>query len=366
MALVLLATGHGAEAMRVLERVFRTPQPTYLVEDRANLLAARTTVALANADLEVAGSAVGTLAQIAAAGGTAWEHACSAEASGRLELARGRVEPAIEQLSLARRIWTEIDAPFELATTCVVLGDALARAGDAQHARLSQQAAREIFTRLGALRGGDGAERRLAGVLAPPAPAAVVADPTLASFVREGDYWSVQFGGRVVRIREGRGVLHLAELLSRPGEPLWAVELAAGLAEVGGRAADRGDAGPMLDSSARQQYARRLRELEDELSEAREAGDPGRIEAARSEMDALGQQLAAAVGLGGRARRSGAAAERARQSVTKAIRFVMRRLAAEHQALGDYLEACVRTGTACVFMPDRRPLVAWTVRRASE
>ena len=57
-----------------------------------------------------------------------------------------------------------------------------------------------------------------------------------------------------------------------------------------------------------------------------------------------------------------AAAERARQSVTKAIRSVLRRLAAEHRALGDYLEACVRTGTACVFLPDRRPPVAWTVQ----
>ncbi|HEU4420236.1 MAG TPA: hypothetical protein VFT55_14970, partial [Planctomycetota bacterium] len=337
---------------------------TYLIEDRANLLAARTTIALANGELEVAGGAADALERIAGAGGTPWEQACSSEARGRVELAMGRVEPAIDQLTRARRIWTEIDAPFELASTCVVLGDALARAGDAQHARLSQQAAREIFTRLGALAAGDGAERRLAGVLTPPAPAAVAGDPTRASFVREGDYWSVQFGGRVVRIREGRGVLHLAALLAQPGEPLWAVELAAGLDAVGGRAADLGDAGPMLDSSARQQYARRLRELEEELSESREAGDPGRVEAARVEMDALGQQLAAAVGLGGRARRSGAAVERARQSVTKAIRFVLRRLAAEHPPLGDYLEACVRTGTACVFMPDRRPLVAWTVRRS--
>ncbi|HEX6813498.1 MAG TPA: hypothetical protein VF384_17900 [Planctomycetota bacterium] len=374
MALVLLATGHGAEAMRVLERVFRTPQPTYLVEDRANLLAARTTVALANADLEIAGSSVDILAQVAEAGGTAWEQACSAEARGRLELARGRVEPAIDLLSRARRIWTEIDAPFELATTCVVLGDALARAGDKQHARLSQQAACEIYTRLGSLRGGagDGAERRLAGLHAVPAPAAapvsvpaeqVGADSGGASLVREGDYWSVCFEGRVVRIREGRGVSYLAALLARPGEPLWAVELAAGPADAASGRADLGDAGLVLDAAARQQYARRLRELEEELDDAREAADPGRVEAARSEMDALGQQLAAAVGLGGRGRRSGGAAERARQSVTKAIRSVLKRLAEEHPPLGEHLQACVRTGTACVFTPDRGRSVVWTVRR---
>jgi hypothetical protein len=202
-------------------------------------------------------------------------------------------------------------------------------------------------------------------VHAAPAPAAAVTDRGGASFVREGDYWSVRFLGRVVRIRDGRGVAYLAALLARPGESLWAIELAAGSAAAGSRAADLGDAGPVLDAAARQQYARRLRELEEELEDARAAADAGRVEAARSEMDALGQQLAAAIGLGGHGRRTGAAAERARQSVTKAIRGVLRRLAAEHPALGEHLQACVRTGTACVFAPDRRQPVTWTVARGS-
>ncbi len=363
MALLLLATGHAAEALRVLERVFRVPPPTYLLEDRANLLAARTTVALANADLDTAGSAADALAELAGDGCTAWDRACSAEARGRLELARGRAEPAIDQLTRARRIWTEIDAPFELASTCVVLGDALAQAGDDQQARLARQAAREIFGRIGALREGEGAERRLAGLTSGPS-ISVAADREGAALVREGDYWSMRFDGRTVRIRHGRGMQYLAELLARPGESLWAIELAAAPADAAGRgAADQGDAGPVLDGPARQQYARRLRELEEELADARASADPARVEAARTEMDALGRQLAAAVGLGGRGRRSGAAAERARQSVTKAIRAVLRRLAAEHGALGDHLQACVRTGTACVFVPDRRQPVNWTVQR---
>jgi hypothetical protein len=365
MALLLLATGHAEEAKRAIERAFRVPLPTYLLEDRANLLAARATVAVANADLDTARVAADGLDALAADSGIEWDVARSAEARGRLELASGRPEPAIDHLTRARAAFTRIDAPFELASVCVVLADALARTGEAHHARLAHEAAREIFGRIGAVPGSDGAERALAGLATPRAAVEPTsAAPDRASLVREGDYWSVLFGGRAVRVKHGRGVQYLAELLAQPGTPIWAIELAASPAEAGERrAADRGDAGPVLDAEARRQYATRLRELEEELADARACADPGRIEAARGEMDALGRQLAAAVGLGGRDRRGAAAAERARQSVTKAIRGVLRKLAEAHAALGEHLEACVRTGTACVFEPDRRHPVVWTVQR---
>ena len=79
------------------------------------------------------------------------------------------------------------------------------------------------------------------------------------------------------------------------------------------------------------------------------------------EMDALGRALAEAVGLGGRSRRAGSAVERARQSVTKALRAVVRKIATEDPSLGSYLEATVHTGTACRFEPDPRHPVTWAV-----
>jgi hypothetical protein len=366
LALLLLATGHGAEALRAIERVFRVPPPTTLLEDRANLLAARTTVALANAELDLARASADALDALASGEGTVWDQARCAEARGRLELAAGRPEPAIDHLTRARRAWTAIDAPFELATTCVLLAEAYAAAKDRHQARLAKEAARELFERIGARVAGEGAERRLAGLATGGSVEVTGAMPRGtgegASFVREGDYWSIGFAGRTVRLKHGRGVRYLAELLARPGEPVWAIELAAAADAPSERAADRGDAGPRLDARARREYAERLRELEEELADARACSDPRRVEAARAEMDALGRELAAAVGLGGRDRRQGAAAERARQSVTKAIRGVLRKLAAEHEPLGEHLLACVRTGTACTFVPDRRWPVEWSVR----
>ena len=116
----------------------------------------------------------------------------------------------------------------------------------------------------------------------------------------------------------------------------------------------------MIDDEASGAYRVRLRELQAELDEAAEFNDPARGEAARIEMDALEAHLAAAFGLGGRPRPEGSPAERARQSVTKAIREATRRIAAEDSALGDHLERSVRTGVYCVYDPDPSSRFTWT------
>ena len=49
----------------------------------------------------------------------------------------------------------------------------------------------------------------------------------VGELIREGDYWTVVFAGREFRVRHSKGIGYLAELLSRPGVPLSALELAA-------------------------------------------------------------------------------------------------------------------------------------------
>jgi hypothetical protein len=69
----------------------------------------------------------------------------------------------------------------------------------------------------------------------------------------------------------------------------------------------------MLDVQAKVAYRRRLSELREELSEAKELGNVERAEQAEQEIDALTKELSRAVGLGGRNRRAASASERARQ-----------------------------------------------------
>jgi len=51
--------------------------------------------------------------------------------------------------------------------------------------------------------------------------------------------------------------------------------------------------------------------------------------------------------------------ERARASVTQAIRATMRRLTLHHAALSEHLRATITTGTCCAYRPDPRRPVEW-------
>jgi len=192
-----------------------------------------------------------------------------------------------------------------------------------------------------------------------------------ATFRRNGDVWSIG-GDRIVQLRHSKGLLYLSRLIAEPGREFHALDLAgqggrvdrapaASEAAELGLHVDDASGGSIIDDEAKAAYRTRLRELQDELDEAAEFNDPVRAEAARVEMDALEAQLAAAFGLGGRSRPQGSAAERARQSVTKAIRDATRRIAEEDGSIGEHLRRSIRTGTYCVYDPDPSTPVTWAM-----
>jgi non-specific serine/threonine protein kinase len=164
--------------------------------------------------------------------------------------------------------------------------------------------------------------------------------------------------------------------LSRPGEELHALDLvshaeglggpspvASGVAgELGVRAGGQADVGPALDAEAKRSYRDRAAELRDELEEAESFNDPERAARAREELAWIADQLTGAVGLGGRDRRTGSDAERARVNVTRAIRAALKRVQERDAELGGHLQATVRTGTFCAYEPDPAQPVAWTVQ----
>jgi tetratricopeptide (TPR) repeat protein len=210
----------------------------------------------------------------------------------------------------------------------------------------------------------------------PPTP---VAAPAAAALSREGDVWTFGLEGRTVRVTDAKGVHYLASLLLNPGVEIHAIDLVAmdeggPVSAAGGsgaaRAADAGleiraagddDTGPVLDAEAKRAYKLRLDELRDELEEAESFNDPERASRAREEIEFLGHELARAVGLRGRDRKTGSNAERARVNVTRALRSVLKRVAEHDATLGRELEATIRTGTFCAFEPDPRRPVSWTV-----
>jgi tetratricopeptide (TPR) repeat protein len=182
---------------------------------------------------------------------------------------------------------------------------------------------------------------------------------------RDGDVWTVVFDGRTTHVRDMVGLAHLVRLLGAPGREVHAAELAAavsaGAEDAPAARAVSGDAGVLLDARARADYETRLRDAGAELAEARRLNDRGRSERLAEEMEFIAAELSRGFGLGGRTRRAGSTAERARVSVTRAIKYAVDRIAEHDAALAEHLRLAVRTGTFCAYEPPDRDRVAWTL-----
>lgn len=190
-----------------------------------------------------------------------------------------------------------------------------------------------------------------------PPPSESPADPALGgtaqsdarvSLSREGDVWLVRFDGAALRTKDSKGMQFLAVLVENAGNEVHALDLAAPKTQ---RATDA-VAHDVLDDTARNAYRDRVTALRAELDEAESWNDSGRSERLRDELEALTAELSRAVGLGGRPRRFGTDAERARVNVQRRLRDAIRRLAEHDQALGRHLERAIRTGMHCAYDPE--------------
>src|SRR5580704_13982521 len=208
-------------------------------------------------------------------------------------------------------------------------------------------------------------------------------------FGKEGEYWTVGYGGNSFRLKDTKGLGYLAHLLRHPAAEFHVLDLVGGMAsqreedeagqathglprgdeeleKAGIHITSLGDAGEMLDEQAKVAYRRRLSELRDELQEAKELRKVERAEQAEEEIDVLTRELSRAVGLGGRSRRAASASERARQSITKTIRAVVERIVQSDATLGDLLSRCIKTGTFCSYQPDPDFPIAWEFAATEE
>jgi tetratricopeptide (TPR) repeat protein len=191
-------------------------------------------------------------------------------------------------------------------------------------------------------------------------------------FRAEGEYWTVVFDTETFMLKDTKGLRYLAHLLQHPGREFHVLDLVT--SEEGGdpspranrsaRGDDLGiggyvDVGPLLDERAKASYRARLRELEGDLNEATEWADSGRTATIRAEMDFLADELSGAVGLRGRDRKVGSAAERARVNITRTVHAALDRIREHSPALADHLDATVHTGAFCSYTPDPRSPVSW-------
>lgn len=168
---------------------------------------------------------------------------------------------------------------------------------------------------------------------------------------QEGTTWHLEWQGRHTNVPDAKGLHDLAILLTRPGQPIPALDL---VANRGGppREWAGGDLGPVLDDAARAAYRKRLRDLERALEDAETDGDAERAERIREERSVLARELSASLGLGGRPRIAGDPADRARKAITMRIRAAIRAIESQDPALARHLTNAIRTGRLCSYEPE--------------
>jgi hypothetical protein len=267
---------------------------------------------------------------------------------GLLAQILGKLDDAVRHLADAEARTTAVGLRAHLARLRYELAGALAARGapgDREQAAALLREARALAEELG--------QRDLLPLLAAGREAPLGERSRAArsfSITREGHYWAVAWNGRALRLRDSRGMHVLARLVSSPGQEFHVLQLVSSIGEP----SDHGDAGTVLDTAAVRSYRRRLLDLREALEEAEGFGDGARAERARAEVEALTCELARAVGLGGRERRAGGAAERARTTVQKRLRSAIRSIEAELPELGTHLDQTVRTGSFCGYLPEGR------------
>jgi DNA-binding CsgD family transcriptional regulator len=190
MSLLRLAEGKSDDAAAAIRGVVGSAggqQVTSAGLQRPKLLGPFVEISIAANDLETARGAADELTQIATAFDAPFLLATSAQATGAVLLAEGKMKAALAPLREAWAIWQQLDMPYESARVRVLIGRVCQRLGDHETARMHFDAAGSIFAQLGAAPDLVELERLMATRSAGPFGALTDREREVISLVASGD-----------------------------------------------------------------------------------------------------------------------------------------------------------------------------------
>jgi len=147
LALLRLAQGQVGAAAAAIRAALAEAQDRMA---RAKVLGAYIEIVLATDAVAAARTAADELSEIAADLGMPFLHAVSAQATGAVLLAEGDHSAALAALRGAWKVWQELQAPYEVGRTRVLIGLAYRALGDTDTAGLELDAACRVFQQMGA------------------------------------------------------------------------------------------------------------------------------------------------------------------------------------------------------------------------
>ena len=155
IALLRLAQGRVPEALASIAAALAPGTGSRL--ERAPRHAAQVDIALAAGELDLAEASALEVAQTAEAFDSAGLRADAHRCGGAVMLARGRTMEALGALRMALNEWKQLDVPYEVARTRLLLAQAYAACGDTDAAGREDAAAQLCFDTLGVVVARSGA-----------------------------------------------------------------------------------------------------------------------------------------------------------------------------------------------------------------
>jgi hypothetical protein len=180
--------------------------------------------------------------------------------------------------------------------------------------------------------------------------------------------WQFRFNGQVYEaMKHIKGYQYIQYLLQNAGEEISAIKVAALANDTGDKhfepnntgqyldeglvINDLGDAGPLLDDMARQQYEKRCKELMEQLEEARELNDTEKAAEIEGEIDSIIDELKRATDRKGRNVKVASIKKRAQQTISSAIKRAISKLVKHCPELGIHLQETIKTGNNPIYQP---------------
>ncbi len=185
------------------------------------------------------------------------------------------------------------------------------------------------------------------------------------SLRRRGKLWELVYDNQLETIPHRVRMLYLAHLLQHPGRTFRAMELVAlaeghlpttrtGNEDLAALASSTGyDNEDLVDREARQQYQRRIEELD------AKKGSLGLSDAEEHELQTIRDHLAGALGIRGKPRKVVAQSERARSSVWHALQRVYQAIEEVLPRMAQYLRNSIVRGSDFSYHPHEP--VFWSI-----
>ncbi|MHA7844612.1 MAG: tetratricopeptide repeat protein [Winogradskyella sp.] len=163
-------------------------------------------------------------------------------------------------------------------------------------------------------------------------------------FKKKDDKWVITFNGMSTNLKEKKGFYDIQKLIGTPNKEFYCGDLMQ--TEVVEKGVN------IIDLKAKEDYQKRINNIQEELQEADENSDFDKIKSLHEEYDQIVDYITKSYDIHGRIRKTGDGTNKLRSAVTWRIRNAIMEIEKRNPLLGKHLNNSIKTGAYCKYEPE--------------